>query len=313
MLIFMYTISKNSLIGRNNNRSLSGPIKLPNSPGELMKKVENAYQTFFQLWNTVMIPKLMKLPKWFEGGPAELVIGDIVYFQKVENDLSSIWTVGKIVDITKSKDGKVRRASVEYRNSNEDFSRQSDRAARSLIKLCHIDDNNWSRDMKEVDNIIKSLDREKENSLDQKQFSVHPISETSVRISVIKAVSQNKKIGRKLKAWLAMARKPCKNCCCGSHCMLFSHEKECKLQEIVVNQPANVDCPDIMDASWRTLEETEELEALEYDENLVLNRMSGLSALIMRTGIDFDYNYEQEEMEAEIQSLKWTDENLHQM
>ena len=68
-----------------------------------------------------------------------------------------------------------------------------------------------------------------------------------------------------------------------------------------------------MDASCRTLAETEELEALIYDEDSVLNKMSSLSALIMRTAIDFYYNFEQEEMEAEIQSHKWTDKNIHQM
>ena len=61
---------------------------------------------------------------------------------------------------------------------------------------------------------------------------------------------------------------------------------------LFVNQPANVDCPDVMDASWRTLAEAEELESLVYDEDSVLNKMSDLFTLLIRTGINFDYNFE---------------------
>ena len=53
-----------------------------------------------------MIPKLMKMHKWFDG-KAELKEGDIVYFRKTESELSSKWTVGKVSDVVKSKDGVV--------------------------------------------------------------------------------------------------------------------------------------------------------------------------------------------------------------
>ena len=69
-----------------------------------MKKVETAYNMFYELWNITMIPKLMRMHKWFDG-KAELQNGDIVYFRKQESELSSKWTVGKVTDIVKSKDG----------------------------------------------------------------------------------------------------------------------------------------------------------------------------------------------------------------
>ena len=77
----------------------------------------------------------------------ELKVDDIVYFRKVESELSSKWTVGKIVNVVRSKDGQVRRAVVEYRNSSEESSRTTDRAVRSLIKLFNIDDEGWQADM----------------------------------------------------------------------------------------------------------------------------------------------------------------------
>ena len=69
-------------VGRINNRSLDGPITLPSGPGEMMEKVEKAYVAFFKIWNEVMVPKLMKLNKWFES-KGMLAVGDVVYFQKV--------------------------------------------------------------------------------------------------------------------------------------------------------------------------------------------------------------------------------------
>ena len=91
-------------------------MKLPSGPTQMMKKVNEAYKLFFRLWDTFLLPKLMKLNKWFDD-KYQLQVGDIVYFRKEESELSSRYTVGKVVDIVKSsKDGLVRRVSVQYRN-----------------------------------------------------------------------------------------------------------------------------------------------------------------------------------------------------
>ena len=78
-------------------------------------------------------------------------MGDIVYFQKDESELASKWTVGRVTGVTMSKDGIVRRANVMYQNDKESHQRFTDRAARSLIKLFHIDNQNWLADMAEVE------------------------------------------------------------------------------------------------------------------------------------------------------------------
>ena len=75
--------------------------------------VSKGYSTFFKIWNTTMVPKLMKQSKWFDS-KSELLIGHIVYFRKVEGELSSRLTVGKVVDTLKSKDQLVRRAEIQY-------------------------------------------------------------------------------------------------------------------------------------------------------------------------------------------------------
>ena len=50
------------------------------------------------------------------------------------------WTVGKTVEVVKSKDDLVRRATVQYQNATESKSRFTDHAARSLIKLLNVED-----------------------------------------------------------------------------------------------------------------------------------------------------------------------------
>ena len=84
-------------IGRINSRALAGQIRMSASPGELTMKIEKTYSAFYKLWNTTMIPKLMKMNKWFDT-KSQLKIGDVVFFRKVENELSSEWTVGIISD-----------------------------------------------------------------------------------------------------------------------------------------------------------------------------------------------------------------------
>lgn len=79
---------------------------------------------------------MMKAPKWYDS-KSNLKIGDIVYFRKVESELSSSWTVGEVVDVVYSKDGVVRRVKIEYQNASESKKRDTDRAARSMIKLFH--------------------------------------------------------------------------------------------------------------------------------------------------------------------------------
>ena len=57
-----------------------------------------------------IIPKLIAQPKWFSSSP-ELKPGDVVYFRKTENELSSNWIVGQVdahvkpIKLVKKADG----------------------------------------------------------------------------------------------------------------------------------------------------------------------------------------------------------------
>ena len=65
-------------IGRNNTRALDGPITMPKISGGLKDKIVDAYESFFEVWNTSLIPKMMKASKWSAGRSEPLLVGDIV-------------------------------------------------------------------------------------------------------------------------------------------------------------------------------------------------------------------------------------------
>ena len=89
-----------------------------------MDKIVGAYESFFKVWNTSLIPKMMKASKWSAGKSEPLLVRDIVYFKKVENNISSSWTVGKVVSIELGRDGIPRRAEGEYLNSGGSFAQK---------------------------------------------------------------------------------------------------------------------------------------------------------------------------------------------
>ena len=92
----MNIITPNMLrLGRLNSRALQGTIRLLSGPSDMMNKVITLYDAFYKLWNTVMVPRLIPQSKWYRSDE-DLKVDTVVYFQKVENDISSVWTVGQV-------------------------------------------------------------------------------------------------------------------------------------------------------------------------------------------------------------------------
>ena len=157
-------------IGRLNSRSLTGPLKFPNGPKDYIKKVEDTYEAFYQIWNKVMIPRMIPQPKWFQNSK-DLKPDDVVFFKKIENDLSSSWTVGQVEDVIKSKDGEVRRANIRYHNHGEsDKPKFTDRAVRTLVRLFSLEDSYFVRDMAEVEKIVGNLNKDIHEDVQNKKI-----------------------------------------------------------------------------------------------------------------------------------------------
>ena len=62
---------------------------------------------------------------------------NLVYFQKDtrSSKVNSDWTIGRVDQVRRGKDGLIREATVAYRNCKETFNRLTDRAERSLLRL----------------------------------------------------------------------------------------------------------------------------------------------------------------------------------
>ena len=261
-------------IGRNNSRALDGPIKIPKNPGDLVKRVNEAYSTFYNLWNTVIIPKLMKAPKWFDQSE-NLKIGEIVYFQKVENEMKSSWSLGKIVDVVMSKDGVVRRATVEYQNNSENVKRTTDRAARSLIKLFHIDDQSWYQEMTGVERILDNLKSEMNDST---------LSDGS-----------NTSLGVKLAVWVKSAKNKCKNCCCNAHCLFDDHNKSAKTPDVQFSVP---------DVEFQFTDRSEFTADEMFATDSVVTSSDGLTALVSCSYLDLELDMVHEDCTQSVKDLE---------
>ena len=267
-------------LGRNNSRSLDSVIKLPKTPSDLMNKIVKTYEGFYELWNTVMIPKMMKPSKWFSDNDVKIIPGDIVYFRKVENELNSKWTVGKVTDVTYGKDGKVRRATVEYQNANEDFGnkRTTERAVRSLVKLFHVDDKMWTAELGDVEQIIDTINNEEIDSGENESGNSQSFNSTS---------SDLQQLGQKLKLFVKekSAGKPCKMCCCLSHCKLVENHGRSgkKLDVSTLLREEDRQPLEIMDRSWDLEDEYEEM----FDYSIP-TATSDVLGLIASVNVDLD-------------------------
>ena len=204
-----------------------------------------------------------------------------MYFKKEESELSSTWTVGKIAEIEKSKDGLVRRAEVQYQNFGESFPRSTDRAARSLIKLFHIDDRNWQDDMAEVEKLVNVLQDEDNDDITKSYVMNHSGDGLRFRLTATGGhdlVSREKGVQYKTSAKIARSKmlKSCDNCCCFSHCLLTEH---CALGVLV--SPQEFDFPGILDRSYNL-----ETEMFEEEISHVVTENDPLMSLICAVNTD---------------------------
>ena len=102
-----------------------------------MTHIEDAYRTFYKIWSDSYIPLISKSQKWFQGDD-DLNENDIVYFKLQDSVLSSKWLVGRVEQIVKSKDNRVRRIFIGYRFDTEQGTRQYrivERPAREVVRL----------------------------------------------------------------------------------------------------------------------------------------------------------------------------------
>ena len=126
------------LLGRNNERSPAGDLVFTQNPSRILDQNEQIYQSWFEVWLIIHVPKLVKQQKWFQTD--SINVGDVIIFTKIDSVISKDYTYGQVVDLEYSKDGVARKATVRYKNANEDVFRETKRAVRGLVVIHHVDE-----------------------------------------------------------------------------------------------------------------------------------------------------------------------------
>ena len=126
------------LFGRNNKRSPSGYCRI-DSPSRLIAQMDDVYKSWWETWKEErLVDFIPQPPKWNSSDEYEPKPQDIVVFTKDEKDHvlgEPLWRTGRIVSVDRSKDGKVRSAIIEYKNSTENVYRTTRRSIRKVAVL----------------------------------------------------------------------------------------------------------------------------------------------------------------------------------
>ena len=140
------------LLGRNNERCPDNVIFCDN-PTKILKENQKIYNSWFEIWLLVHVPKLMKQSKWFDSD--NISIGDIVLFTKRESVLTNQYTYGMVKSLEYGDDMLPRKASIQYKNDNENVLRETNRSVRGLVIIHHVDDCDF---MAELGEMAKNVD-----------------------------------------------------------------------------------------------------------------------------------------------------------
>ncbi len=134
-LEFLDLITPNRLLlGRNNNRSPTAPLKLTTDVKKIMQTNEEIFNVWFKSWLTSYVPRLMEQPKRFVSDTC-ISEGDIVLFLKSDSPLDSQYQYGIILSTILGKDDKIRKVKVGYQNASGDVGRSTIRGERDLVVI----------------------------------------------------------------------------------------------------------------------------------------------------------------------------------
>ena len=194
-------------VGRNNERALDGPMRMPACGGELLREVQKMYNSWFNIWSVSYVPKLLFQPKWWRQ-ERDLKDGDVVMFQKEESALDNTWSLATVDQLVQGRDGLSRRAILRYQNYREDFHRTTDRHVRSVVKVWSVDDQNVDEDLAELQKRLRKTNRGEE--LVDQLLAAGPQG-----LDVPVPPHQHA-------ATVTSSSPSCNTCCCYSHCR-FGH------------------------------------------------------------------------------------------
>ena len=136
-------------LGRNNDRSPVGAMEVITTPSRFLQDNEKIFNTRFENWLLSHVPKLMFHPKWFNS-ERDVKVGDVILFLKNEGSLNNTYQYGMIKDVEFSKDDKIRRVTIKYRNTNENTNRETRRAVRNIVMIHPVDETCIAQELGEM-------------------------------------------------------------------------------------------------------------------------------------------------------------------
>ena len=127
------------LLGRNNDRSPTSTIAVVDDYSRMLNSNAKIFKAWFKVWLVECVPEMTKMNKWFRSDE-ELKVGDVVLFLKSDKVLETHYQYGLVKEVYKSRDGKVRKADIEYQNHTENTKRTTMRGVRELVVINRADE-----------------------------------------------------------------------------------------------------------------------------------------------------------------------------
>ena len=112
-----YLCPNDLLLGRSSSHIPQGPFQERCSNNYRIDFIEKVTQCFWNRWTREVFPSLVINPKWHTES-RNVKVGDVVLIED-SNALRGKWKMGVIVEAPLSQDGRVRKASIAYKNPSE--------------------------------------------------------------------------------------------------------------------------------------------------------------------------------------------------
>ena len=111
----VYLSPNDLLLGRSTSRVPSGPFRETTNPRHRFEFVQNIVKSFWRKWTRDYSPSLLIESKWHTAH-RDVKVGDVVLIQD-SNLVRGNWKLGKVITAKPSKDGRVRRVEIVYKNT----------------------------------------------------------------------------------------------------------------------------------------------------------------------------------------------------
>eukprot|EP00794_Sanderia_malayensis_P016360 gene16360-biopygen12053 len=131
-------ITPNRLLLCRNNERCPDDLIFCDHPTKILKENEKVFNSWFEVWLLVHVPKLMKQSKWFDSD--SINVGDVILFTKQESLLSNRYTYGIVKELEYGEDKLPHKAKIMYRNENESVKRETYRSVRKLVVIHPVDE-----------------------------------------------------------------------------------------------------------------------------------------------------------------------------